>query len=349
MFRRALDLSDQSARVRYEARTKYWTEQPGNLSPDDEARKAREADPDHFRLGLRLEYANLALAAERLGDREQARRSLQRLVELQGKYSPLAPVGEQFNLLLFKQWLARVAGDVTAADDLATQMLTFSRENLPGTPSEAKALQAVGRQQWARGALDQAAVSLEEAMTIWQRLRPGGVPVVETLHLLGRLMKERGDRRTALTHVEAAFEILNDRRTRRSGGDGALALLTAGGERGAVDINTDLVELLVTDGRFERAFHVLEQTRSRGLAEVLSARELRIRNPCLRRCERSGGGSRPSTIGRRPASRHWMWPALRRLTPTSPGSMKPGFGWTTLTAASPSSILGAPASDAPFR
>jgi CHAT domain-containing protein len=286
LFRRALDFSEQDARDRFEARQKYWAAQSGPLTADQTDQQTREANLDFFR--QRSYYWNLSVAAERRGDVEQTQKLVQRVLEMSGLRKPLAPeykeknpsgwrneMVEQGNLIFFKMKLAELRGDSAAADELAMQRLTLSRRELPGTVTEALALEDAGHRQWMRKELDKAAVSLNEALMIRQRLQPGRAQLAHAHHMLGRLMLDRGDRKAAITHFEAALEVLDNRRTRRSVGDGSLSMLSTAGEGSATGVAADLVELLASDGQFERAFNLLEQSRSRGLFDMLSARELR--------------------------------------------------------------------------
>jgi CHAT domain-containing protein/tetratricopeptide (TPR) repeat protein len=274
MYGRALDISEQRARAEYERQKKYWAERTGPLSAGEAARKVSEAHPDYFRRFHGNLYQSLSSLASLRGDREQATKLLLRAAEVDSFASVNAPAMRS-DLLQRQHHVALMKGDSATAAQVALEILSEVRRDAPGSIADAVATERVGLDHADRKAFDKAASSLRDALAIRERLQPRSEALATTLHWLGHIEQQGGDRRAALTHFEAALDVIDDRRMQRR--SDALLSWNAPPDT-LLGVANDIVGLLLVDGRQERAFNVLERSRGRGLLDMLATRGLRDPN-----------------------------------------------------------------------
>lgn len=166
--------------------------------------------------------------------------------------------------------IARRRGDFGVAEVHFRRAVEMARVTAPGGRYLAAFLQNLATAVARRGAAGDAEKLHREAVEIRGRLAPGSAWEAESLHALGLIARDSGDKRDALDYLSRAVAALEAQQGKLGGAEETRSAFNAKylGYYGAY------LRLLLELGRPEEAFHVLERSRARSLLAMLAERDL---------------------------------------------------------------------------
>jgi CHAT domain-containing protein/Tfp pilus assembly protein PilF len=202
----------------------------------------------------------LALLAQERGDWPQAQAYARRALRMTQK---IDPGGQRaVDSIRFLGHLAYTQGNFDKAQEYLLQALKIS----PGA-STSEILAELGDVAQARGNYEEAEMRYRDCLDMETKLNPGSVTHVETLAALANRLRLRNEVKEAGLKYEEALERLEDVANRWGGNDEIRADFRATHQ----NYYREYADLLISQGRPESGFEVLERSRARALLETLLA------------------------------------------------------------------------------
>lgn len=191
--------------------------------------------------------------------------------------------GQPLHCAQIRQNLAYAAwksGNPLEAERECRAALRIQGSVAPRSRDEAVSLSLLARILESRD--PEAASSLHlRSITILRETAPGTVFLAEAYHACGRFELRRGRREDALTSYTRAIAALEEQMERL----GATESVRSAFRGRYAAWYRELEDLLVESGRPEQALEVLERSRARSLLAMLSARELELGSPAVRKLD----------------------------------------------------------------
>ena len=140
----------------------------------------------------------------------------------------------------------------------------------PGSPEQGRALLALGETHREKGQLNAAETCFKDALNIFSRIGPGTLDEARGLYGLGDIYRRTDRLNLGLDCFEKARAAIEDRVTRLIDAEDARASYSARYR----SYYRENIDLLVTMGRPEEAFHILENYHARVFLSYLGERDL---------------------------------------------------------------------------
>jgi CHAT domain-containing protein/Tfp pilus assembly protein PilF len=213
---------------------------------------------------------SFAILERRRGNLQTARDALLRAVAIQERQAPGSFHVAEARLQLANVELA--AGDPSSAEAGFQRARAFLESQVPDSPALAEALRGLGnvaarRRQW-RPAIDlylQALRQLEKTGT-------GTAAEAQILHALGKTERSAGLKGPSREHLCGALDALDRQRRKLGGAEEARTAFEASHR----DLYDSCLEALLTEGRSDEAFSILERGRARAFLDLLAERDLEV-------------------------------------------------------------------------
>jgi CHAT domain-containing protein len=274
LYNRALPVFERATRsdqnhglvvLAYIARARGEDERYRELIGRDIAWRLSLGDPSQHALA----HSYAASLASDLGDLERAESETVEALEIRRRlYSELShPVAASVAGLGL---LARRRGDLDRAQELLEEALAIFERLAPSGASSAELLRELGELAEERGDAATSEQRYRAAVQIADRVIPATEEAARAHDRLARLHRRSGNARAAADELEAALRALEAQTRRLGGSDERRVGFAARHGRYYRELLTTYLEL----GETERAFEVLERSRSRQLLELLHQREL---------------------------------------------------------------------------
>ncbi len=212
-------------------------------------------------------YVHLGMLTSDEGDLERAKAWYQRALAITDRDAPTSP-GVAVALANLGH-LAERQGDLRSARDYYSRALERREANAPGSLEVAASLHSLGTLSRLEGDLGAALSYHQRALAIREKAAPGTFDYAQSLYELAALSNAQAAVAAAAEQTARAWTIVR--------GQGAIV---AGDEaRQAFEaryqfIGAQLVQLLLTLGKPDEAFAVLEQGRAQALLQALGARAI---------------------------------------------------------------------------
>jgi CHAT domain-containing protein/tetratricopeptide (TPR) repeat protein len=133
------------------------------------------------------------------------------------------------------------------------------------------------------GALSQAEECYRRALALREKLAPGSIVHAESLATLAMIMRKKGQQEAADHFYQQALDALENQTARLGGGNDMRAMFRAT----HANYYSDYMSLLLSLGKSNLAFNILERSRARTLLEMMAAAHVDVRK-----------GSDPSLLDR---------------------------------------------------
>lgn len=211
---------------------------------------------------------NLAIEDRALGRTDEAAAELDRALAVAAKAGPDArETTMALKSLGGMQLEAKRYDEARASFEKA---LAIDRKAAAGSHDTADSLWWLGNVAWKSGDLSRAEQLHREALAIHARIEPGTKNHALSLHALGSVLRAQGRTEEALASYRQAVDALEAQRGRLGGGSESDARYAAT----TTEIYADTLDLLLSLGRADDAFLLLERSRARSLLSMLAERDL---------------------------------------------------------------------------
>jgi len=222
-------------------------------------------------LDFALTLRNLGLVATDRRDLAQAEEYFRHALEIRQKLNPMSlDVATSFNDL---GNVAVDRGDLVQAKEWFRQALDIRQKLTPESLDAAATLQSLGDLAREGSDLAKAEEYYHQALTIREKLAPGSTAQAESLAALASILYRKQQSDAAALLYEQAVTALESQTARLGGSAEARSSFRASHSH----IYRDYIDLLLMQKQPERAFEILERSRTRILLEMLAAAHVDIR------------------------------------------------------------------------
>jgi tetratricopeptide (TPR) repeat protein len=222
------------------------------------------------RMAIGSSFGGLAHYALDRGDFTKAEDLFRKALAI---YEELAPDSEEVTDALNAIGnIARHRGDLAEAEKRYSQSLEIEEKVAPGGINAADNLNDLGTVARARSNYDKAEVLYPRALAILEKLAPGTQSHANVLNNLGLLMRDEGHLEAAEQYFARSISALEQHTAQLGGSQDTESVFRAHQSH----FYKDYISILLALKRFDQAFLVAEQSRSRSLLTVLASRDLAI-------------------------------------------------------------------------
>jgi len=229
----------------------------------------KEASPNSLDVAGTL--VNLGLLNRDRGDLVKADQCLHQGLAI---YEALAPTSLNLGTSYYAMGtVASLRRDWDVAEDYYRRALVIAAAAAPGGLEMANSLKELGKVLQAKGKWTEAEKSYLQASNILQAMAPASTGHAEALMGLAETKRHEQQLDASAQLFEQALNALEGQTAQLGGANEVRA-----GFRGSFDnYYKNYIDLLIAQGKPERAFHVLEQSRAYALLETLAAGHVDIR------------------------------------------------------------------------
>jgi len=225
--------------------------------------------PDSLKVASVLN--NLGGLARRQGDLATAEEHFEQSWAISEKHAPTGP--DAARVLRNLGYVANDRGDSVKAAEYYNQALAIHRKLAPGSLDIAITLSDLAEIMRKRGNLTDSEEYYRQALEIRKTLAPASAEHADSLAALAEIMRDKQQPAAALQLYAQAIDVLENQLTRLGGSSETRADYRAKHR----DYYSEYANLLLTQKQPEIAFQVLERSRARTLAEMLSEVRVDIR------------------------------------------------------------------------
>ena len=228
--------------------------------------------------------SNLGAVARARGDLARADDVLHQSQLIYEKSSPQGvPTGVLYEDICE---LREEQGRLPEAEDYCLKALAIAQAAAPDSLEAANTLADLGQIESKRKNWERAAEHLQQALKIYAASAPGSIGHGQTLLAMGDVRKQQQKPEEAAALFQEGLVLLENRSLHLGGGEAA----QAGFRSRFANYYASYVDLLISQGKTEVAFAMVERTRARAFLEMLSAARIDVRkgaDPALVAQERS--------------------------------------------------------------
>jgi CHAT domain-containing protein len=161
-------------------------------------------------------------------------------------------------------------GELNRAIEYYLQALRIEQELVPQSVTLANTLRRLGNVVRLRGDFERAQAYYLQALRLYEHLAPQSFEMATNLKSLGKVARDRGFLDHALGYYKQALETLEQQVSKLGG-----SYDVEGGFRARNgDFYHDMLNLLLAEGRFDEAFHVLERFHAQTFLTMLAERDI---------------------------------------------------------------------------
>lgn len=213
---------------------------------------------------------NLGMVAEERGDFNKAEQYYQEALAIQQKLRPnqLSSAESFANLGVVYQKLR----DFFHAEEYALKASEIANKLAPNSPDAANDFDLLGDIARDSGDLFKAEAYYRRALAIQERIQPESQVYATTLAELAAIARLGGD----LDVAEGLYRTVSEVLASQTGQIGGVENVRANFRGKFEKYYKEYIDLLMTQGRPELAFHVIEQSRARTLLETLAANHIDV-------------------------------------------------------------------------